>query len=95
MAGAPPDALNEIGQKWGNPLYDWEAIARDGYRWWTERLRRMLGLVDVFRIDHFRGFAGYWVGAGERRDGARRQLGDGAGRGRLPGGGAASSASCP
>ncbi len=61
VAGAPPDSLNELGQKWGNPLYDWEALARSGYRWWTERMRRMLGLVDVFRIDHFRAFAGYWM----------------------------------
>ena len=61
VAGAPPDPLNELGQKWGNPLYDWDALAREGYRWWTERLRRMLGLFDVFRIDHFRGFAGYWA----------------------------------
>lgn len=61
VAGAPPDPLNELGQLWGNPLYDWEAVARQGYRWWVERMRRMLGLVDVFRIDHFRGFAGFWV----------------------------------
>ena len=61
MAGAPPDPLNDSGQKWGNPLYDWEALGREGFRWWTERMRRMLGLVDVFRIDHFRGFAGYWT----------------------------------
>ena len=61
VAGAPPDDLNEIGQKWGNPLYDWEALARDGYRWWIERLRRMLALVDVVRVDHFRAFAGYWT----------------------------------
>ena len=61
VAGAPPDPLNDIGQKWGNPLYDWEALRHEGYRWWTERMRRTLGLVDVFRIDHFRGFAGYWA----------------------------------
>ena len=61
VAGAPPDPLNDIGQKWGNPLYDWDALAREDYRWWTERLRRTLALVDVFRIDHFRGFAGYWA----------------------------------
>ena len=61
VAGAPPDELNEIGQIWGNPLYDWEALARDGYRWWIERLRRMLALVDVVRVDHFRAFAGYWT----------------------------------
>ena len=61
VAGAPPDPLNESGQKWGNPLYDWEALARQGYRWWIERLRHTLDFVDVFRIDHFRGFAGYWA----------------------------------
>ncbi len=61
VAGAPPDALNARGQKWGNPLYDWDALAREGYRWWIERLRRALGLVDVFRLDHFRGFAAYWT----------------------------------
>jgi 4-alpha-glucanotransferase len=61
VAGAPPDALNELGQLWGNPLYDWNAMARTGYRWWIDRMRRVLGLVDVFRIDHFRGFAAYWT----------------------------------
>ncbi len=61
VAGAPPDPLNDSGQKWGNPLYDWPALAHDGYRWWIERMRRMLDLADVFRIDHFRGFAGYWM----------------------------------
>ena len=61
VAGAPPDPLNDDGQKWGNPLYDWDALAHEGYRWWVERLRRTLALVDVFRIDHFRGFAGSWA----------------------------------
>ncbi len=61
VAGAPPDPLNELGQKWGNPLYDWDALARESYRWWVERLRRTLDLVDVFRIDHFRGFAAFWM----------------------------------
>ena len=61
VAGAPPDDLNEIGQKWGNPLYDWKALAGDGYRWWIQRLRRMLDLVDIVRVDHFRAFAGYWT----------------------------------
>lgn len=72
VAGAPPDPLNEEGQKWGNPLYDWDALALEGYRWWTERLRRTLALVDVFRIDHFRGFAAYWAvpaGAPDARTG--------------------------
>jgi 4-alpha-glucanotransferase len=61
VAGAPPDDLNELGQKWGNPLYDWNALARSGYRWWIERLRRMFDLVDIVRIDHFRAFAAYWT----------------------------------
>ena len=61
VAGAPPDPLNDSGQRWGNPLYDWDSLARQGYRWWIERVRRTLGLVDVFRIDHFRGFASYWT----------------------------------
>jgi len=61
VAGAPPDALNRNGQRWGNPLYDWEALARTGYAWWVERLRRVLALADRFRIDHFRGFAAYWT----------------------------------
>ena len=57
VAGAPPDDLNPNGQLWGNPLYDWAAVAATGYGWWIERMRRTLGLVDRFRIDHFRGFA--------------------------------------
>ena len=61
VAGAPPDDLNAGGQLWGNPLYDWHAMAEDDFRWWIERMRRVLGLVDVFRIDHFRGFAAYWT----------------------------------
>jgi 4-alpha-glucanotransferase len=60
VAGAPPDDLGPAGQLWGNPVFDWETLAADGYRWWIERLRRVLSLVDVTRIDHFRGFASYW-----------------------------------
>ncbi len=61
VAGAPPDALSAVGQLWGNPLYDWEALRRDGYRWWIERLRRTGSLFDLSRIDHFRGFVSYWA----------------------------------
>jgi 4-alpha-glucanotransferase len=61
VAGAPPDALGPNGQLWGNPLYDWAAMRRDGYRWWIERFRRALDLVDLTRIDHFRGFVAYWA----------------------------------
>ncbi len=60
VAGVPPDLFSSTGQLWGNPLYKWEAHQRDGYRWWLERVRATLGLVDMIRLDHFRGFAGYW-----------------------------------
>jgi 4-alpha-glucanotransferase len=60
VAGAPPDALSATGQLWGNPLYDWPALRREGYRWWIERLRRASELADLSRIDHFRGFVAYW-----------------------------------
>jgi 4-alpha-glucanotransferase len=60
IAGVPPDFFSETGQRWGNPLYNWEAMKADGYQWWIERVQRQLKLADVVRIDHFRGFAGYW-----------------------------------
>ena len=60
VAGAPPDALTRTGQLWGNPLYDWAALRRQGYRWWIERVKRVLELVDLARVDHFRGFVAYW-----------------------------------
>jgi 4-alpha-glucanotransferase len=61
VAGVPPDAFTEKGQLWGNPLYDWPALQRRRYRWWTERLRRTFELFDLARIDHFRGFVAYWA----------------------------------
>ena len=73
VAGAPPDAYSKRGQLWGNPLYDWPALQRRRYRWWTERLRRTFSLFDVARIDHFRGFVAYWsVPAGARDASAGR-----------------------
>jgi 4-alpha-glucanotransferase len=60
VAGAPPDALNPNGQHWGNPLYDWPTHRATGYRWWIERFERALELVDLSRVDHFRGFVSYW-----------------------------------
>ncbi len=60
VAGVPPDYFSETGQLWGSPLYDWAAMARDGYRWWIDRFRRLLRQVDVVRIDHFRGFQAAW-----------------------------------
>jgi 4-alpha-glucanotransferase len=71
VAGAPPDALSANGQLWGNPLYDWPTHRATGYRWWIERFRRVFELVDVSRIDHFRGFVSYWA-VPEGRKTARR-----------------------
>ncbi len=60
VACVPPDFFSATGQRWGNPLYRWAAHTKDGYAWWVERIRRTFELVDIVRIDHFRGFAGYW-----------------------------------
>lgn len=66
VAGVPPDYFSPTGQLWGNPLYRWDRMAEDGYRWWTARIAANLRLTDMVRLDHFRGFAGYWrVPAGE------------------------------
>ncbi len=61
VAGVPPDYFSETGQLWGNPLYDWDAHAAEGYAWWTARIAHQLELVDYLRIDHFRGFESYWA----------------------------------
>ncbi|MFI5372883.1 MAG: 4-alpha-glucanotransferase, partial [Candidatus Eisenbacteria bacterium] len=60
VAGVPPDYFSDTGQLWGNPLYRWDVLARDGYRWWIERVRATLERVDVVRLDHFRAFETYW-----------------------------------
>jgi 4-alpha-glucanotransferase len=60
VAGVPPDYFSAEGQLWGNPVYDWEALRRTGYRWWVDRLRALLVHVDVIRLDHFRAFAAAW-----------------------------------
>ena len=60
VAGVPPDYFSEDGQLWGNPLYDWDKHAADGYRWWVDRLRAASEMVDIVRIDHFRGFESFW-----------------------------------
>lgn len=59
-AGVPPDYFSETGQLWGNPLYDWSAMKKTNYRWWIDRIKNMLRLVDIVRIDHFRGFDEFW-----------------------------------
>jgi 4-alpha-glucanotransferase len=60
VAGVPPDYFSATGQLWGNPVYDWDALRRTGYRWCIDRLRALLAHVDVIRLDHFRGFAAAW-----------------------------------
>jgi 4-alpha-glucanotransferase len=66
VAGVPPDYFSPTGQLWGNPLYRWDVHKGTGYQWWLARLRAVLEMVDIIRLDHFRGFAGYWeVPAGE------------------------------
>lgn len=60
VAGVPPDYFSSTGQRWGNPLYDWDAHSRDGYRWWIDRLRTTLDRFDAVRLDHFIGFERTW-----------------------------------
>ena len=65
VAGVPPDIFSTTGQRWGNPLYRWDRLAEAGYEWWIQRFRGTLQLVDVIRLDHFRGFESYWEVPGE------------------------------
>jgi 4-alpha-glucanotransferase len=80
QAGAPPDAYSAIGQLWGNPLYDWPAHRREGYRWWVERLRRASALFDLARLDHFRGFVAFWAVPAGARDASSGRWRRGPGR---------------
>ncbi len=67
VAGVPPDYFSETGQLWGNPLYNWDAIEKGNFKWWINRIKGILKLVDIIRIDHFRGFDAFWqVAAGEK-----------------------------
>lgn len=61
VSGVPPDYFSADGQLWGNPLYDWNAMEKDNYRWWRDRIKSSLKLFDTVRIDHFRAFASYWA----------------------------------
>lgn len=61
VAGVPPDYFSATGQLWGNPLYDWDVHKKEGYTWWINRISHCLTLVDILRIDHFRGFEAYWA----------------------------------
>jgi 4-alpha-glucanotransferase len=67
QAGVPPDYFSATGQLWGNPLYRWKALARRGYAWWIDRFRAVLDLVDLVRLDHFRGFEAYWEVPGDAK----------------------------
>ncbi len=60
IAGVPPDYFSATGQRWGNPLYRWDEMKKTNYSWWIERIKGTLELVDIIRVDHFRGFAAYW-----------------------------------
>lgn len=67
VAGVPPDYFSKTGQLWGNPLYKWEALEKDGFSWWVKRFQHMFTICDAIRVDHFRGFDAYWqVEAGEK-----------------------------
>jgi 4-alpha-glucanotransferase len=61
VAGVPPDYFSRTGQLWGNPLYDWDYMQKDGFKWWIERIKSTTDLYDIVRIDHFRGFEAYWA----------------------------------
>ena len=61
VAGCPPDAFSETGQLWGNPIYDWDAMEKEDYKWWVRRFKESRKIFDVIRIDHFRGFESYWA----------------------------------
>jgi 4-alpha-glucanotransferase len=61
VGGVPPDYFSETGQLWGNPLFRWDVMKKNNYKWWMDRIRTNLTLYDIIRIDHFRGFAAYWA----------------------------------
>jgi len=76
VAGVPPDYFSELGQLWGNPLYDWARMRQDGFEFWRARVRCQLERVDVLRIDHFRALAAHWAvpaGAADARGGVWRR----------------------
>ena len=60
VAGVPPDSFSKTGQLWGNPVYNWKILKKIDYLWWVQRIKQQLNLFDIIRIDHFRGFIGYW-----------------------------------
>lgn len=73
VAGVPPDYFSKTGQLWGNPIYDWEKMQSDGFKWWMERIEFCLRTVDIMRVDHFRGFAAAWEVPGSDKTAERGQ----------------------
>ena len=71
VSGVPPDFFSATGQRWGNPIYRWELLAANGYGWWLDRFRAVLEMVDLVRLDHFRGFEAYWEIPGSERTAER------------------------
>jgi 4-alpha-glucanotransferase len=80
VAGVPPDYFSTTGQLWGNPLYNWERMRADGFSWWIERVRATLTVVDIARVDHFRGFAACWEIPGGDKTAERGQWVEAPGR---------------
>ena len=80
VAGVPPDYFNENGQLWGNPLYRWDKLKENNYQWWIDRVENQLDLVDIIRLDHFRGFAQYWAVDSEAETAINGEWEDGPGK---------------
>ena len=80
VAGVPPDYFSSTGQLWGNPLYNWQRMQADGFKWWIERVRATLTVVDIARVDHFRGFAACWEIPGGDKTAERGQWVEAPGR---------------
>ena len=80
VAGVPPDYFSSTGQLWGNPLYNWERMLADGFKWWIERVRATFTVVDIARVDHFRGFAACWEIPGGDKTAERGQWVEAPGR---------------
>ena len=76
IAGVPPDYFSATGQCWGNPIYNWEKHAQTGFQWWIARFRRAFEMLDMIRLDHFRGFEAYYEIPGTRNHGGERSLGE-------------------
>ena len=75
VAGVPPDYFSKTGQRWGNPVFNWEKMQENGFAWWIRRVQHNLSLFNVVRIDHFRAFVNYWEIPSGREDRGQRGLG--------------------